>query len=185
MQATAGRVQPPMDTQVLLEQYSTKTDEELFRLAVNREELTEEACMALDQVMQDRGLDKSECLEYARQEEEERKQQLARNPGPLFRVRGGLIGRDRFGKANYSFDPATRMETFDTTIFILFFWLPLIPTASYRVTRRKEFLSDEFDVIERLPLQWEQVLTIWIVASSIVLALIWAWKLLLEKWVLS
>jgi hypothetical protein len=174
-----------MHTQALLEQYSTKTDEELFRLAVNREELTEEACAALDQVMQGRGLDKSECLEYARQEEEERKQQLARNPGPLFRVRGGLIGRDRFGKANYSFDPATRMETFDTTIFILFFWLPLIPTASYRVTRRKEFLSDEFDVIERLPLQWEQVLTIWIVASSIVLALIWAWKLFLQKWVLS
>jgi hypothetical protein len=174
-----------MDTQGLLEQYSTKTDEELFRLAVSREELTEEACVALDRVMQERGLDKSERLEYVRQEEEERKQQLARNPGPLFRVRGGLIGRDRFGKANYSLDSATRMETFDTTVFILFFWLPLIPTASYRVTRRKEFLSDEFSVIERLPLQWEQVLTVWIVASSIVLALIWVWRLLLQKWLFS
>jgi hypothetical protein len=77
------------------------------------------------------------------------------------------------------------METFDTTVFILFFWLPMIPTASYRVTRRKEFLSGEFAVLERLPLQWEQVLTIWIVASSLVLAVIWVWRLFLQKWLFS
>ena len=105
-----------MDAQALLEQYSAKSDEELFRLSVEREELTDDARTALDQVMRGRGIDKSERIECLRQEEDERKQQLARNPGPLFRVRGGLIGRDRFGKAYYSFDPTSQMETFDTTV---------------------------------------------------------------------
>ncbi len=70
------------------------------------------------------------------------------------------------------------MERFKTTVFVVFLWLPLIPTGTFLVERKREFLSNQMTVLERIPLDWEQVLKIWVVASATLLAVIWAFKLL-------
>ena len=44
--------------------------------------------------------------------------------------------------------------------------------------RKREFLSNQMTVLERIPLDWEQVLKVWVVASATLLAVIWAFKLL-------
>jgi hypothetical protein len=63
----------------------------------------------------------------------------------------------------------------------MLFWLPLIPSGSYIVERKREFLSNQMTVLEKLPLDWEQVLKVWIAAATSLLALIWIFKLLLSR----
>jgi hypothetical protein len=70
------------------------------------------------------------------------------------------------------------MERFKTTVFVVLFWLPLIPTGTFLVERKRRFLSSQITVLERLPLDWEQVLKVWVVASAILLVVIWVFKLL-------
>jgi len=52
------------------------------------------------------------------------------------------------------------------------FWLPLIPTGTYLVERKRKFPSNEMTILKKLPLDWEQVLEVWVVAATILLALI-------------
>lgn len=70
------------------------------------------------------------------------------------------------------------MERFETTVFVLLFWLPLIPNGTFRVERKRSFLSNDMTVLERLPLDWEQVLKVWIVTALILLFAIWSFRLL-------
>ena len=51
-------------------------------------------------------------------------------------------------------------------------------TLPYFVERKKEFLSSDMRVLERLPLDWEQVLRVWIIAAGSLLCLIWILRLL-------
>jgi hypothetical protein len=69
------------------------------------------------------------------------------------------------------------MERFRTTVFVVLFWPPLIPIGTYLVERKREFLSNQMTVLERLPLDWEQVLKGWIVTAGSILALIWIFRL--------
>ncbi|HET9744005.1 MAG TPA: hypothetical protein VFQ00_14745 [Terriglobales bacterium] len=105
-------------------------------------------------------------------EEEHRKEEQDKNPGTLFIFNG--IGRKYFGRAEYLYDPKDRIERFKTTIFVVLFWLPLIPTGTFLVERKRALLSGNIKVLQRFPLNWEQVMKVWIVAGIIVLALIWA-----------
>ena len=89
-----------------------------------------------------------------------------RRLGSLFVVHAYGIGRQRFGKADYEYSSETGMERFKTTVFIVLFWLPLLPTGTYFVERKKEFLSSDMTVLERLPLDWEQVLKVWILRPA-------------------
>jgi len=70
------------------------------------------------------------------------------------------------------------MEQFTTTVFIVIFFFPLIPTGTYLAERKRELLSIRPTFLEKLPLDWEQVLKVWVVASGSLLALIWLFKLL-------
>lgn len=70
------------------------------------------------------------------------------------------------------------MERFKTTVFLVLFWLPFVPTGTFLVERKRESLSDQMTVLERVPLDWEQVLKVWVVASATFLAAIWIFKLL-------
>jgi hypothetical protein len=76
------------------------------------------------------------------------------------------------------YNPETGTERFRTTVFVVLFWLPLIPTGTFLVERERAFLSNQFTVLKRLPVDWEQVLKVWVVASASLLALIWIFKLL-------
>jgi hypothetical protein len=164
-----------VEIQELADEYRNKSDEELLQLALVREQLTPEARAVLSDELSSRkiGAEREKVFqdEAAQLEQEERK-----NPGRLWHFYG--IGRDRFGKAGRTYSSETGMERFKTTVFIVLFWFPLIPTGTFLVERKRAFLAEEPKFLERLPLDWEQVLSIWVVASIVLLLVIWAFKLL-------
>jgi hypothetical protein len=167
-----------VEFQDLAAQYQGKTDEELLRLALDPSQLTPEASTLLKLELARRSIDSEKHLSAFREEQEQYDQEQKRATGNLFVLHPYGIGRMRFGKAERTHDPDTGMERFRTTVFIVLFWLPLIPTGTFLVERKRSFFSKRIRVLERLPLDWEQVLTIWVVASGILLALIWGLKLL-------
>lgn len=167
-----------MEKQDLIKEYEIKTDDELLRLALDSEQLTLEAATALNNELAKRRINGTERLNALRVEREHWEAERRKNPGSLFVVHPYGIGRNRFGKADYEYSSESGMERFKTTVFIVLFWLPLLPTGTYFVEKKKEFLSSEMTVLERLPLDWEQVLKVWIVAAGSLLCLIWILRLL-------
>ena len=174
---TAGLTFRAMEMQDLIKQYETKKDDELLLLALDSEQLTPEATTALNSELAKRRIGTGR-LNVFHAEKEHHEAEQRKKPGPLFVVHPYGIGRKRFGKANYEYSSETGMERFKTTVFIVLFWLPLLPTGTYFVERKKEFLSSEITVLERLPLDWEQVLKVWIVMAGSLLCLIWILRLL-------
>lgn len=167
-----------MELQELAEEYQRKTDEELLRLALDPTQLTPEASSILNDELSRRRINTVERLGVFRVEEEQRKEEQRNDAGKLFVIHLYGVGRKRFGKAERVYDPETGMEHFKTTVFIVLLWFPLIPTGTFFVERKREFLSDQMTVLKRLPLDWAQVLKVWVVASASLLALIWTFKLL-------
>ncbi len=68
------------------------------------------------------------------------------------------------------------MERFTTTVFVVFFYFPLVPTGTYLAERERGFFANPITFLEKLPLDWEQVLKVWVVAAGSLLALIWVFK---------
>jgi hypothetical protein len=167
-----------VEIQDLAGQYQSRTDEELLRLALDPEQLTPEANAVLNDELARRRINSAERLSAFREQEEQRKEEQRRNPGKLFVIHPYGIGRKRFGRANRICNPETGTERFKTTVFVVLFWLPLIPTGTYLVERKSGFLPNQMTVLEKLALDWEQVLKVWVVASATLLAVIWALKLL-------
>jgi hypothetical protein len=167
-----------VNVQQLADEYGSKSDEELLRLALTSEQLTPEANVVLSGELARRGISSREHMAAARRQEEERKAEIDRETGKLFFIHPYGIGRKRFGKAERSYHADSGIEQFKTTVFVVLFWLPLIPTGTYLVERKRAFLSGEMNVLERLPLDWEQVLRVWVVAASILLGVILTFKLL-------
>lgn len=167
-----------MDIQNLTEEYLSKTDEELLRLAVHADQLTPEADVVLKNELAKRRINDKDRLEAFRKQEEQNRIEAHKDPGKLFLIHSYGIGRKRFGKAECSYDPETNMERFKTTVFVVVFWLPLLPTGTYLVERRREFLSNEMTVLDKVSLDWEQILKVWDVAAGIILALFWAFSVL-------
>ncbi len=168
-----------MDVQELTAEYGSKTDEELLRLALLTDYLTKEAQFALSAELTRRGLDTAGRLRTAREDEEARQAKIQRDPGNQFFVPFWGFGRMRFGKAQTIKDGSSGLERFKTTVFIVLFWLPLIPTGTYLAERDPD-LADGVRWLERLPLDWEQVLRIWVAAAGLLLAFLWVMKLMLR-----
>ena len=173
----AGLIFRAVNVQELGEEYRNKTDKELLRLALTPEELTPEANAALKSELARRRIDSRTHLDAARQEEEDRKAENDRSLGTLGFIPLFGVGRMRFGKGNRLYDSESGLERFKTTVFVVLFWFPLIPTGTYLV-ERKRTLPDEVSGLERLPLDWEQVLKVWIVAAGSIVAFIWLIKLI-------
>jgi len=55
-------------------------------------------------------------------------------------------------------------------VFIVLFCFPLIPTGTYLVERKRGYFQDKLTVLEKLRLDWEQILKIWVVATGSILA---------------
>lgn len=158
-----------MQIQDFIREYESKTDEELLRLAIDPSQLTFEANSALLAELRKRKLDPEKQISF-RYEEEERKQKVAATDiGKLFVIPILGIGRRQFGEGHYQFDSSSGIEEFTTTIFVVFFWLPLIPTGTYRVSRIKGFRPPTIRVIQKLVLDWKQVMKIWLVMLGILL----------------
>jgi hypothetical protein len=165
-----------MNVQEQGEEYRNKTNKELLRLALSPEQLTPEAQVALSAELVTRGISGEANLESAGKEEKARLAENDRQLGTLGFVFPVGIGRMRFGKANRVYAPNTDIERFKTTIFIVLLCFPLVPTGTYLV-ERKRVCPDKLTGIERLPLDWEQVVRVWVVAAGSILGFIWLIKI--------
>jgi hypothetical protein len=168
----------PMEIQEFAREYEIKTDDELLRLALDSADLAPEANNALNVELSKRQLNRPEELESFRREELNREEDIRKDLGKLWVAHSYGIGRWYFGKAEYSYNEDSGTEEFRTTLFIILFGCPLIPTGTFRVIRKKAWFSDKLTVIDRLPLDWEQILKVWLAAASIILILIWTLQLL-------
>jgi hypothetical protein len=166
------------DTEIrdFTKEYQSKTDDELLRLELVSEQLTPEANDALKGELSRRLINGTDRLSAFREQESQRKTEQAANPGRLFSIYS--IGRRRFGKAGYVYNSETGMERFTTTVFVVLLYFPFIPTGTYLAERKRGFFSNPITFLEKLPLDWEQVLKVWVVAAGSALALIWIFKLL-------
>ncbi len=167
-----------MEVQELTNEYQSKTDEELLRLALDAVDLTPEANVVLNNELFRRGINSPERLSAFKEEEQQRKEEEHKEAGRLFILHPYGIGRDRFGKAERVYDPTTRIERFKTTVFVVLIWFPLIPTGTFLVERKRSLFSSEVAILKRLPLDWEQVLQVWVVATGILLSIIIGFRFL-------
>jgi hypothetical protein len=158
----------------LAKSYVTKSDDELLRLALQPELLTQDASTALTSELVKRGINGAERLNIFREHEKQRKEKEAKNPGSLFLPFHYGIGRWHLGKADYKYDSKSGIEQFKTTIFILVFWFPLIPTGSYLVQKKRGYFGKRIVILKKLPFDWGQVFKIWGVATIGLVILIWA-----------
>ena len=168
-----------MEIQDLAEEYQGKTDEELLRLAVDAADLTPEANLLLYNELSRRGINNAARLEAFREEERQRKERASKQIGKLFIIHPFGIGYLRFGKANRFYNPATQLEQFKTTTFIMLFWFPTIPMRTFLVEKKPSLFSRNLRVLRRLPLDWKQVRRVWVAAIGILLAIIITCVLLL------
>ena len=169
-----------MEMQDLAAEYETRSNEELLRLALYPEQLTSEAVIVLNNELAKRGINGAEQLDAFRKAEEERTAKVASNPGSFFFLHPWGVGRRHFGKAERVYNSANGVERFRTTVFVVLFWVPLIPTGTYLVERRLKSLSRRTIFREKLTLDWEQVLKVWVVAATCIFAIIVAYGLLLR-----
>jgi hypothetical protein len=176
----ASRLTFRVEIQDLAEEYRTKTDEELLRLAVTAADLTPEANLMLSNELSRRGINTAERLGPFREEEKKRQEEASKHTGSLFIIHPFGIGHFRFGKADRVYDPASGLERFQTTIFVILFWLPLIPTGTFVIEKKRSFFSQRFSVLRRVPLDWRQVRRVWSVTLGVLLAIILALAVLLH-----
>ena len=144
---------------------------------MNPEQLTPEANVALTDELAKRRIGSSEHLDAAREEERERKAENDRNLGTLGFIPHIGIGRMRFGKGDRLCNAETGLERFKTTVFVVLFWFPLIPRGTYLVEQKRGLLS-EITGLEKLPLDWEQILKVWVVASGGIVGFLWLIRLI-------
>jgi len=85
--------------------------------------------------------------------------------------------RTRFGKRDRVLMERSNRERFTTTFFISVGYLPVIPVGTYRIERLRRKWRDNMIILERKPLDWEQVLGAWVMTSGVALAALWAFKL--------
>jgi hypothetical protein len=169
-----------VETQDLAEEYQTKTDEELLRLALDAVDLTPEANLVLSSELSRRGINTAERLASFRVEEKYRKEEVSKHTGSLFIIHPFGVGHLRFGKADRVYNPATGLERFKTTLFVMLFWFPLVPTGTFFVEKKRSLFSNKLTILRKLPLDWRQVRRVWGVAIAIVLSILVAFALLLH-----
>lgn len=161
-----------LQVQDFLRNYENRSDEELLRLELERDQLTPDATLALASELSRRGLTGGEKLREFREEEDDRRKALERDTGTLVNPwiwRG--FGRWRFCKWDRKPADQPGFEEFTTTVFVIAFGIPLVPTGTFRMRCRKGFGGGRMHVIERLPLNWAQVVMVWAATLSVFLAI--------------
>jgi hypothetical protein len=147
------------------EAYQRLSDDEILRLAADQESLLEEARQILNGELRRRGLTASSITEYQGDVEQAgMRQELGNLP---FILPYGL-GKRLFGKRARVVDPGSKWEEFDTTLWMVVFWIPMVPIATYRVRRllRKTVISNplesyKFTAVSRRERDWRLILTTW------------------------
>ena len=151
------------------QEYAARTDEDLLRLAIARQDLNLEARIALDGEMTRRGLSNERVSAFEHELAGREKAWALERANRLFGIYPHGFGPRRFCKWDRRSDGAFR-EEFTTTVFFVFLYLPLFPVGTYRVWRNKEWGRP--NVIEKLPLNWSQVLEVWAGMALVLLGLV-------------
>lgn len=161
----------PYQVQDFEREYAGMSDEDLLRLALAPQDLLEDARAALDAEMNRRGL-KAARVDAFREEEGEREERLEKETGNrLLDLQWRGVGSSRFCKWDRVSDDIANSEEFTTTVFFTLCWIPLFPIGTYRVRRKKGF-GERAKVLQKLPLNWSQVLWVWSVTLMLVLAFV-------------
>lgn len=168
---------------MLLEDYAktfeSKTDDELLRLAFTSEDLVAEASAALNNELSKRGINNAERMTAFDEDEKQRK---IENEEEEFARKSILSTRSfqqsRWGKADYVYDAKTGIEHFKTTYFFTLLGLPVVPTGTFLVRKKKKYWWADVRKVKQMPLDWEQVLKVWIVVACVLIVLVWAVRLL-------
>ena len=157
-------------------EYQALTNDEILLIAADRENLVDEARHAIDTEMHRRSLTSDHIRQYQTHIEKAGMQQQVGNLP--FLVPYG-IGKILFGKGSRVIDPQGTWEEFDTTLWVVIFWMPLIPVSTYRIRRRtsKRFLlgpwrMNTFEPLSRRGLDWGMVLTTWALFIVMIFVLI-------------
>jgi len=165
-------------------EYQHLTEDELLHLAEDREQLTDDARLALDAELSRRRLRPSDIEAYRIECEAADKAERLKRVARFYIHRVGL-GKKFLGKTNRYRDPSGLFERYDTTLWFVILWVPIFPIATYTVRRDLErwwggvSASDEI-ALERHPRNWEQILLTWVKASAVLLALRLTFLLLLR-----
>ena len=158
--------------------YSRKTDDELLTLALEADSLTTEARSALSGELRRRKLDSPARLSEFSTEQNHYKHlddiDIGKVTPSLLRSRG--IGRRAYGRSNVEIRGTS--EEYDTTVFAVVFFFPLVPIGSYRFSREQG--RRQFQVLDKKPLDWSQVLWVWVKALAIVAAIPFALDMFLR-----
>ena len=113
--------------------YQHLTRDELLNLAQERDQLTDEARLALDSEITTRQIKTDEISAYARESLAQAKiaERRTMRSSTYYESRN----RKFLGRKNRKPDPRSRMDEFDTTLWFIL-WIPLFPISSHRIRRR-------------------------------------------------
>ena len=165
-------------------EYQHLTEDELLHVAEDREQLTDDARLALDAELSRRRLAPSDIDAYRTEREAADKAEKLKRVVRFYIHRVGL-GKKFLGETKRHRDPSGLFEHYDTTLWFVILWFPIFPIATYTVRRDLErwwggvSASDEI-ALEYHPRNWEQILLTWVKAASVLLALRLIFLLLLR-----
>lgn len=142
-------------------QYEQMSDSELLRIAAERDTLVADAAAAIDAELTRRGFTVEQAKKETKRTERKRTRRQIGRLGLSFRG----VGKHFFGISNYSLDPVTQVEEFDSTLWLWVLWLPIVPLASYRIRRREcrksvfwSFRKEPFSTLNEAPPRLSHVL---------------------------
>ena len=117
--------------------YQQLSRDEVLRPALEKDQLTDEARLTLDAEFARRGWSNDDLRTF---ETEETAATLVRQK-EVREVSFSFVEKKLRGRSNYSHDPRLRIEVFDTTLWVLLFWIPVIPFAhTPRVSKLVEYM---------------------------------------------
>ncbi|HSY92898.1 MAG TPA: hypothetical protein VK812_16105 [Candidatus Binatus sp.] len=164
--------------------YERLTHDELLHLAEEKEQLTEEARVALEVEIKRRRLSPSDLEAYKLQCLAADEADKLKRATPDLILSGGF-GKKFLGKANRHRDPTGSFEQYDTTLWFVVLWFPVFPIATFTVRRELErwlgmLVASDAVALDRHPRNWEQILLTWVKGASVVVALRLTFLLLLR-----
>ncbi|HEX4309843.1 MAG TPA: hypothetical protein VHZ25_07430 [Acidobacteriaceae bacterium] len=162
----------------LAREYGSRSDNDLLRLIRIEDQLTPESRAALHAELEQRGLRADRNHSTPENTDQALAAYCRTQPGAMFFVPHMGIGRSYFWKSHSTVDRSTGMEVFEATVFLVLFWVPLIPLGTWRMRRKAGVFPARCEGVDRLPLDWHQIRVVWSVAGAALFALFWGAKLL-------
>jgi hypothetical protein len=152
--------------EIVTPDYGGKSDDELLRLALESDSLTSEASDALAGELKRRQLDSPVRLAKFSEEQAAAKHLDDITLGDLSLSSRGF-GKRAYGRSNR--EVLGTSEEYDATVFAVVSYFPLVPLGTYRFSREQS--DKQVRVLDKRPLDWGQVVRVWLTALAIVAAI--------------